>query len=102
AVASALALADELGTFSAAEAVHALEAGSVDLGLVKPLDGGQGAAPSFAADHTLHQALYVLEIDPHAQWSNRVSEQLALARQVAVLDEEGSVDTVDGQRSSPC
>src|SRR5680860_1199251 len=86
AVVIARAVATRLEDFNVDAAIELLEADATELGLTKPTLGSGPTVLRFrASDHQLLQPLYVVEIDPQAEWSNRVSGQLALAEPVAVV-----------------
>lgn len=98
AVVIAETVASQLGDdFSVAAAIELLADDTTELGLTKPTLGAESATLTFRpSDHQLLQPLYVVEIDPQGSWSNKVSEQLALAAPVAVV---GGAEQV-GQESS--
>lgn len=86
AVAAALEAAGGSAQAPASEMIERLVERGAELLPPKP---GVDQAPipvSFGpGDHQLAQPLYVLELDAEAEWSNRVSDQLAIARPVAAI-----------------
>lgn len=81
------AAAERLGTFTVSSAIELLEGDLAALGMDKPAGGSEPARLAFSAGrHELIQPLYVIEVDPEAEWGRRVSDQLAIARPVAAAD----------------